>query len=156
MKKKVLLAVIASIMSLSLVACGGEKKEEVNADKTASTELKDGKYEVEANADEQGNKAVLVVEVKEGKIATVNYNEISEKGNKRDDEEYNNIMKEKSGTNPAEFEPALEKQLVEKQSAEIDGVTGATGSSSKFKAMATKALENAKAGKTEKETGDFK
>lgn len=151
MKKKILLAVIASVMSLSLVACGGDKKEEANNDA-----LKDGKYEVEANADDKGNKAVLVVEVKEGKIATVNYNEISEKGNKRDDEDYNKMMKDKSGSNPAEFEPALEKQLVEKQSAEVDGVTGATGTSTKFKAMAAKALENAKAGNTEKATGDFK
>ena len=153
MKKKILLGLIASVMSLSLVACGGDKKEEAKA-----SELKDGTYEVENNADDKGNKAKLVVEVKDGKIATVQFNEFNEETgvNKRDNAEYNEKMKSVSGTNPSEAEPALEAQLLEKQSADVDGVTGATGTTGKFKAMAEKALENAKAGNTEKVTGDFK
>ncbi|MGL5245924.1 MAG: FMN-binding protein, partial [Sarcina sp.] len=53
------------------------------------------------------------------------------------------------GSSPEEFEPEFEKQIVEAQSSEIDGVTGATSSSKQAKEMVTKALENAKEGKTE-------
>ena len=58
-------------------------------------------------------------------------------------------MKEKAGTSPAEFEPAIEKQIVEKQSAEIDGVTNATSSSTLAKKLAAEAINNAKEGKTD-------
>ena len=85
--------------------------------------LKEGTYEAETkNADDRGNKAKIVVKVDaNGKITDVNYNEFNaeKKENKRDNEEYNKSMKEKAGASPAEFEPAIEKQIVEKQSAEI-------------------------------------
>ncbi len=157
MKKKLIATVCASLMAFSLVSCGGEKKEaEQPTSKPAEEQeakLKEGTYEAETkNADDRGNKAKIVVKVdSEGKITNVDYNEFNaeKKENKRDNEEYNKSMKEKVGTSPAEFEPTLEKQIVEKQSAEIDGVTNATSSSTLAKKLAAEAINNAKEGKTD-------
>lgn len=158
MKRKLTLGLCTSLLALSLVGCSSsdEKKPEAEAPEkeVAQTEegaMTDGTYEVETkDADDKGGKAKLVITVKDGKIAEAKYNEFNDKGNKRDDEEYNKMMKEKSGTNPAVFEVELEKQMVEAQSAEIDGVTGATSSSAKAKTLLETALVNAAEGKTEK------
>lgn len=147
MKKKVLLTILAGVMALSLVACGNNDAAEADA-------LKDGKYEVEVAADEKGNASSLTIEVKDGKIATAKYDEVNVETqvSKLDNPEYNEKMKSVSGTNPIEAFPQLEKSLVEKQSADVDTVTGATSTTATFKAAAEKALENAKAGNTEKAT----
>lgn len=158
MKKKLIATVCASLMVFSLVSCGGEEKpEEKQPEKPAAAQgetLKAGTYEAETKeADDKGNKAKIVVTIDDaGKIADVKYNEFNaEKNeNKRDNEEYNKMMKEQAKTNPAEFEPTLEKQFVEKQGTEIDGVTGATSSSALAKKLAAAALASAKEGKTEK------
>ena len=90
--------------------------------------------------------------MKDGKIVAADYDEISTEGaSKQSDAEYNKKMKEFGKvTNPEEAFPALEKAIVEKQSAEVDAFTGATSSSNNFKKLAAKAIENATAGNTEK------
>ena len=66
-----------------------------------------------------------------------------------DDKDYNEKMTGVSGIGPAEYEPQLEKALIEKQSSNIDVITGATSSSDQFKKLAEKVLKNAEEGKTE-------
>lgn len=143
-KKRIFGLIAATMLSVAVLAgCGG-------SDENA---MKDGTYEVEvAKVDEHGYKPSIKVEVKDGKIATVSYDEITAEGaSKRTDAEYNKKMKEFGKvTNPEEAFPALEKAVVEKQSAEVDAFTGATTSSENFKKVAAKAIENAKAGNTEK------
>lgn len=167
MKRKILVGVCASLLTLSLVGCSSTTKEEAPAKETATKEettakeettgMKDGVYEAETkSADENGGKARVSVKVESGKIVEASYNEFTEDGDKRDNAEYNKMMKEKSGTNPSEYEPTIEKQIVEAQSAEIDGVTGATHSSAKAKTLFGAALKNANEGKTEKEVIEVK
>ncbi len=167
MKRKIIVGLSASLLTLSLVGCtsSNEKEPQTEAPATetsqenteASTDLKDGTYEVETkDFDENGGKAKVSVKVEDGKIAEAKYNEFTEKGNKREDEGYNKMMTEKAGTSPSKYEIEIEKQIMDAQSAEIDGVTGATGSSEKAKTLFAKALENAAAGKTEKEVMDVK
>lgn len=163
MKRKVLVGLCASLLTLSLVGCSSTPKEEAPAKeeptKTEETaaEMKDGVYEAETKeADDKGGKARASVKVEDGKIVEASYNEFNDDGDKRANEEYNKAMKEKSGTNPSEFEPAIEKQIVDSQSAEIDGVTGATHSSAKAKSLFDAALKNANEGKTEKELVEVK
>ncbi|MGL5244747.1 MAG: FMN-binding protein, partial [Sarcina sp.] len=111
MKKRLLLGVIATTMALSLVACGGDSKDASSGNKS---ELKDGTYTVETKADDKGNTAKLVLEVKSGKIEKASYNESTKDGKlKREDTDYNKMMKDKSGSSPEEFEPEFEKQIVE-------------------------------------------
>lgn len=152
MNKKLVATLCASLMAFSLVSCGGEDKKADGG--AAAPELKAGTYEVEQKeADDKGNSAKISITVDAaGKITEVKYNEFNTKDNvnKRDNEEYNKMMKDKAGTNPAEFEPVLENAIKDKQSAEIDTVTGATNSTETAKQLAKAAIENAKAGKTEK------
>lgn len=146
MKKSRIISLVAvAMLSLTVLAgCGGDKKDE----------LKNGTYVVEsAKADDKGNKSVLTMEVADGKISKVDYDELDKDGQgKETNEGYNKMMKDKVGTNPAEAFPKLEAAVVEKQSAEVDIVTGASSSSKSFISFVEKAIENAKAGKTEKDT----
>ncbi|MDK2788499.1 MAG: hypothetical protein PWP07_1744 [Epulopiscium sp.] len=112
----------------------------------AAGALKDGTYTAEGEYDERGWKPVITIEVKDGKIAAVDYDEVNEEGaSKQADEDYNKRMKEKVNIGPAEAFPQLEAALVEKQDVDaVDAVTGATHGSESFKEMAKKALEAAK------------
>ncbi|MBE6054329.1 MAG: FMN-binding protein [Clostridium sartagoforme] len=130
------LLAVAALATTIFVGCGA--KEEAG--------LKDGTYEATGEKDDKGNTASIKIEVKDGKIATVKYDEVSSEGvSKLDNEEYNTKMKSVSGSNPIEAFPALEKALVEKQDvAAVDAVTGATSSSNNFKTLAEEALSKAK------------
>lgn len=142
-KKRILALVAATVLSVAVLAGCGSKKDE-NA-------LKDGTYAVESKeADERGYKSELTLEVKDGKITAVSYDEVNNGAGKKTDEAYNSKMKEIKGTCPSEAFPVLEAAVVEKQTAEVDAVTNATSSSDTFKAFAAKAIENAKAGNTDK------
>lgn len=161
MKRKILVGLCASLLTLSLVGCSSTPKEEAPKADAPSTEesagIKDGVYEAETkDADENGGKALVSIKVEGGKVTEATYNEFTDEGNKRDNEEYNKMMKEKSGTSPSEFEPEIEKQIVDSQSAEIDGVTGATSSSGKAKQLFEAAFKNANEGKSEKELVEVK
>lgn len=169
MNKKLLSLVCAGILAISVVGCSPkndedtkneEPKTEASTQKEEKTEsdLKDGTYEAETKeADDKGYKATATVVVKDGKISEAKYVEFSdEKGDKKDDKEYNDKMKEVAGTNPQEYEVSIADQVVEVQSGDIDGVSGATGSTAKAKQLFNKAIENAKAGKTDKELIEVK
>lgn len=137
-RRVISLLAVAALATTVFVGCG--KKEEAK-----ESGLKDGKYTAQSEKDERGYQASIEIEVKDGKIATVKYDEVGEKGSKLDDADYNTNMKAKSGTNPEEAFPKLEAALVEKQdAASIDVVTGATKTTDSFKTLAEKALADAK------------
>lgn len=135
------LLAVAALATTVFVGCGDKKEE---AKKEAG--LKNGTYNATSEADDRGYKGSIEIEVKDGKIAKVKYDEASDKdGSKLTNEGYNTSMKEKSKTNPKEAFPKLEAALVEKQDAsKVDVVTGATNSSNSFKTLAEKALKDAK------------
>ena len=134
-KKLMSLLAVAALASTVLVGCGSNNE----------TGLKDGPYESKSEADERGYVASINIEVKDGKIATVKFDEANDAGSKLDDAEYNTNMKNASGSSPIEAYPALEASLIEKQdAAAVDTVTGATNTSDTFKALAEEALKSAK------------
>lgn len=137
-RRIVSLLAVAALATTVFVGCGSNEAKESG--------LKDGTYSAKSEADDKGNSASIEIEVKDGKIATVKYDEVSSEGvSKLDNEEYNTKMKAASGSNPIEAFPALEKSLVEKQDvAAVDTVTGATSTSEKFKTLAEEALKSAK------------
>lgn len=110
--------------------------------------LKDGIYKAsEANFDDHGWKAVAAVIVKDGKIQSAFFDEINKEDGhyKSVDQEYAKNMEAKSGQTPAKAVEALTKSLIEKQNADqVDTVSGATGTSTKFKNLMTEALSLAK------------
>lgn len=138
-RNRIISLAAASVLALTMLAGCGNK----NA-------LKDGKYKAEYDKeDTRGWKAFTEIEVKDGKIVSANYDYVNKDGKlKSKDAEYNKAMKDKSGTSPAEYAPALGKALVDKQDpSKVDKVTGATHSSDAFKEMAKKLIdEKAKKG----------
>ena len=148
MKMKKWIAVgLAAGMSLSMFAGCQKNDSETNSSDATNSTLKDGTWTAEAEKfDDHGWKPNISIQVAEGKITEVAFDYVNEDGqSKKEDEGYNTAMKEKSGTNPKEAFPELEKQLVEKQDVDaVDVVTGATSSSESFKEMAKEALKQAR------------
>ncbi|TYP57839.1 FMN-binding protein [Thermosediminibacter litoriperuensis] len=110
--------------------------------------LKNGLYKAaEADFDDHGWKAIAAVIVKDGKIQSAFFDEVNKDDGryKLTDQEYAKNMEAKSGTTPAKAVEALTKSLIEKQNVEqVDAVTGATGTTAKYKDLMTKALSLAK------------
>ena len=158
MKKFIALQLILA-MVLSFAAC--TKKEETPAENTppanetpAEGMYKDGTYVVTYDHyDGKGWVPTVTVEIKDGKIASgkMDYINMGDGHLKSADADYSTRMKDKSGTAPAEAYEKLDKQLVETQDiTKVDLVAGATHSAEFFHEMVAKALENAKAGTTDK------
>ncbi|EUJ33910.1 lipoprotein [Listeria floridensis FSL S10-1187] len=120
----------------------------IKIDNTA--DLKDGKYSLEEQNYSHGYRVAFSIEVKDGKITESDYNYVNKDGQKKtDDAEYEKSMKEKSGTGPVEYIPALNKSLVDKQAAaDVDTVSGATHSSDAFKIYAAQLINAAQKGDT--------
>ncbi|MGL5068051.1 MAG: FMN-binding protein [Sarcina sp.] len=159
MKKKVLAMLLLPMAALTFVACGGDdSSEKEGTTKPATTEaVADGVYEVETkDADDNGGKARASVKFEGGKIVEVKYNEFTDKGDKREDAKYNEMMQGQAGTSPAKYEVAIEEAVMASQSAEFDAVTGATSSSAKAKTLIGEAISNANEGNTEKELVEVK
>lgn len=138
LKRIVSLLAVAALTTSVLVGCGGKENTGDNA------KLNDGTYKAESEKDDRGYAGFIEIEVKDGKITTVKYDEKNDAGSKLDDEAYNTQMMEVNKTNPKEAFPQLEASLVEKQDAsKVDVVTGATGTTNTFKSLAEKALKDA-------------
>lgn len=167
--KKLLTGAAALTMTVLLLsACGSDKKDDASDTSTSTSEttkesskkdkdeaksdakLVDGTYKLEEKNYKNGYRVVFDIVVKDGKIVESNYDNVNEKGEtKKDDEEYNKNMKDKSGTDPKEFIEKLNEELVKTQNpADVEVVTGATHSSDTFKEYAEKLFEAAEKGDT--------
>ena len=135
MKRWLSLAMVLTLVLALAVGCSG-----------GGAKFKDGSYDAESEIDENGYKGSISIVVKEGKISEVNYDELSEAGEKKsEDEEYANTMEGVSGVRPADAYEQLENGLVKSQDPDkVDAVTGATGTSATFKELAKEALDKAK------------
>jgi FMN-binding domain. len=117
----------------------------------AAASLKDGEYQLtEKNLDANGWKVTMKMTVEGGKITAFDYNYVDKDGNlKSENEDYEKMMKEKSGVGPKEFIPALSESLLKTQSAyDVEVVSGATHSSYAFKAYAAQLINAAQKGDT--------
>jgi major membrane immunogen (membrane-anchored lipoprotein) len=107
------------------------------------SKLKDGSYKGTTPADDYGYRHEVVFEMKNGKVISVDYNEIHKDGHsKRHDEDYAKSMI-KSGTTPAIAYPSYENQLLSKQDFnKVDAVSGASYSLYRFKLAILYAILN--------------
>ena len=146
------------VSTVTLAACGGGADTDTGSDAASGTsevaagELQDGTYKlVEKNLDDNGWKVDFSITVVDGVITESNYDNVNEAGeSKVDDEGYQAMMSEKTGTGPQDFIPALNESLVEKQDpSEVEVVTGATSSSEGFVDYAQQLVDAAKAGNTD-------
>ena len=102
----------------------------------------DGTYDAEGEPDERGWRGVVQVVVEDGKITSVDYDEVNEANElKSEDEEYAETMKGASGISPAEAYEQMENALIKRQDVDqIDAVSGATSSFEQFKSLVKEAL----------------
>ena len=163
MKMKKLLALIcASVLAIgALTACSSKEDTPAQSEATTPAEtdknteatgLQDGTYRAEYDKeDSRGLKAFVEVTVADGQMTEVNFDYINADGAlKSEDEGYNTSMKEKAGTNPAEFKVALAESLIASQDpTKVDAVTGATSSSEEFVTFTTALMEQMQAGNTD-------
>ncbi|MDF2524369.1 MAG: putative lipoprotein [Clostridiales bacterium] len=118
---------------------------------SSSGKLVDGVYKVEFdNFDSHDYKGQLELTVSGGKISEVKFDEVKKDGSlKSKDEQYKKQMEAVSKTYPEKAYTALKKNLIDKQSAAVDTVAGATASTKTFKDLAKYAVdEMAKKGVT--------
>lgn len=142
MKKLLVGLTLAS--SLVLAACGGEE--------TTQDGMQDGSYRIEElNFGETGWKEALEITVAEGEITDANWESVNEDGlNKIEDDNYQETMIGTDGVGPQDFIPGLEDALVEAQDpADVEVISGATGTSEKFQDYAQQLVDAAEAGNTE-------
>jgi len=105
--------------------------------------LKDGTYKGATPADDYGYRHEVVFEMKNGKMFSLDYDEIHNDGHaKQSDEAYCKRMLQ-SGTTPAIAYPIYEKGMLSKQDFnQVDAVSGASYSNYRFKLAILYAILN--------------
>jgi len=105
--------------------------------------LKDGTYKGATPFDDYNYKHEVVFEMKNGKMISIDYDEVHRDGHaKQHDEEYGKNMLQ-SGTTPAIAYPKYESGMLNKQNFnEIDAVSGASYSLYRFKLAILYAMLN--------------
>lgn len=161
---KKFLSMLTLSSALLLTACGNDTADVEDDATTDDTEevamedgLQDGKYRIEdENFSENGWKEALEMTVTDGEITDAYWESINEDGdNKIEDEEYQETMTNVSGLGPQDFIPALEEDLVAKQDpADVEIISGATGTAEKFQDYAKQLVDAAEEGNTETITVD--
>ncbi|MDF2879848.1 MAG: hypothetical protein K0R54_405 [Clostridiaceae bacterium] len=146
-KKRILGIIAAAALTFSILSGCGSK----SATQTSSTagKYKDGTYKAAYDKfDAHGWKAQVTIDVKDGKIATVNFDYVDKDGKlKSKNTAYESAMKKVNKIGPAEYTVTLDKALVDKQDvSQVAAVTGATESTKNFKDLSTEALANAAKG----------
>ena len=141
--KKTLALLLVAVMALGLFAgCGGDKGA-----------YKDGPYTAEYKEyDKRGWKEKVTVTVKDGKVATVDFDAFNKDDNHRksEDQSYIDTMKPISGIAPDTFYKEIEDQYVQVQkAADVKAVTGATNSTKNFQDLMTELEKSMAEGKTD-------
>lgn len=102
-------------------------------------------YSASDEADDRGWTGKIAVTYTDNKITAVDYQEVNADGMaKIEDENYAKMMSDKNGMTPAEAKKQLEAQFLAAQGTDIDGVTGATGTTERFKELAEAAISSRK------------
>lgn len=116
-------------------------------------DLQDGTYTLEEKNYSNGYRVAFSITIADGKVSESNYDYVNEAGeSKKDDADYNENMKAKSGTNPEEFIPNFNEEFVTAVNAEdgsvadMDVVSGATHSFHSFVIYAQQLLNAAEKG----------
>jgi major membrane immunogen (membrane-anchored lipoprotein) len=140
-KRRLLLAVI--LLAAVLSAAG------ISACSQSASSMQDGYYTAEFAAfDAHGWKEFVTIFVKNGRIASVEYNAKNQSGFiKSWDMNYMRVMGASSGSYPNEYTRVYAGELLQRQGVEgIDAISGASESHGTFRLLAEAAIAQAEAG----------
>jgi len=139
--KKLICAILAVVLCLSLTACAGKPAES----KIEKGPYTDGTYEVNDAEYSHGWKEYVIITVTDGNIASVEFDGKNEAGEKKSgDAAYKESMTAYGGTTyPEKFYPEVAENFVAAGYDEtaMENVAGATTSTETFKVLAAKAME---------------
>jgi len=135
-RKFVLGVMVFVIAAGALAGCGSTKR------------LKDGFYTAEMAEFSHGWEEYLIIQVKNNKIVSAEYNARNESGFiKAWDNAYMKNMMPSCGTYPNDYTRAYVQQLIDGQEeTKVDAITGATNSGKNFEKLVAAVLEQAAAG----------
>ena len=138
-RKFVLGVMVFVIAAGALAGCGSTKR------------LKDGFYTAEMAEFSHGREEYLLIQVKNNKIVSAEYNARNESGFiKAWDNAYMKNMMPSCGTYPNDYTRAYVQQLIDGQEeTKVDAITGATNSGKNFEKLVAAVLEQAAAGDSE-------
>lgn len=138
-RKFVLGVMVFVIAAGALAGCGSTKR------------LKDGFYTAEMAEFSHGWEEYLIIQVKNNKIVSAEYNARNESGFiKAWDNAYMKNMMPSCGTYPNDYTRAYVQQLIDGQEeTKVDAITGATNSGKNFEKLVAAVLEQAAAGDSE-------
>lgn len=161
MKKITLFLAIALTIALAFTGCQPKPAEATEETTAAETEavteaptadgaLVDGTYYATySHTDMRGWRAFVEMTVEGGKITVAKGDYINAEGKlKTEDTAYGERMSAKTKVTPAQAFEQLQAQVLDKQSAAIDAVAGASSSSESYMHMVEGLIEKAKAGDT--------
>jgi len=134
-KKKTAVLLWMVFCLLGITGCSGQ------------SELKDGYYTAQAAQPSHGWQEFVTITVRSGKITSVEYNAKNDSGFiKSWDNAYMRNMKPVTGTYPNEYTRNYAAQLLQKQTAGVDAIAGASTSSKSFEKLSAAVIEQAKIG----------
>jgi major membrane immunogen (membrane-anchored lipoprotein) len=138
-RKFVLGVMVFVIAAGALAGCGSTKR------------LKDGFYTAEMAEFSHGWEEYLIIQVKNNKIVSAEYNARNESGFiKAWDNAYMKNMMPSCGTYPNDYTRVYVQQLIDGQEeTKVDAITGATNSGKNFEKLVAAVLEQAAAGDSE-------
>ena len=138
-RKFVLGVMVFVIAAGALAGCGSTKR------------LKDGFYTAEMAEFSHGWEEYLIIQVKNNKIVSAEYNARNESGFiKAWDNAYMKNMMPSCGTYPNDYTRVYVQQLIDGQEeTKVDAITGATNSGKNFEKLVAAVLEQAAAGESE-------
>lgn len=138
--KKALGIVLTSVLVLALAGCGAKTAD--TATITTTTEgvatYKDGTYDAKM-ANEKTGYDQAVVTIKDGKIENVDLKRLDDESQEVDYAFFDG----KKAPNLKEYKQDLAKAIIEKQSADVDTISGATLSTAGWKQAVSDALVKA-------------
>ena len=138
--KKLIMLILALVLVASLVACSSDSQP---ADSQKEVTYKDGEYTAQGPMGQNGYEDAIVV-IKDGKIAEVTLRRLDAEGNEVDYDIF--VGEEIEGRlypNLKEYRFTMADQMVEKQTHDVDVISGATRSAENWIASVKEALEKA-------------
>ncbi len=142
--KKILSAALAIFLTFSLSACTKTAKKSDENKGTTTGKYKDGTYTGKGDPWQYGSEEAIV-EIKDSKITSIILKRLDKEGKEVNYEDWRGQeVGGKVNPNLKQYRMDMSKKMLEKQSSDVDTITGATVSTKNWKVAVQRALDQAK------------
>ncbi|MBU5592220.1 FMN-binding protein [Clostridium sp. MSJ-4] len=143
--KKFLFLLTALTLSVFFSACTTKNTTQSEQSKQAKAQYKDGTYKAEGDKWQFGQEDATV-EIKDDKITSITLRRLDTNGKEVDYDQWQGQKDETGKVHPnlKQFRLDMAKKMIDKQSTDVDTISGATVSTKNWKAATQRALDEAK------------